>query len=203
MQKKFDNLFAALMFAAAIAVVLAGGYCLSHSIERAKAEPAPVVAAPAHVELPRPTPTPEPVPTPTPMPDKPAYDPAIPLDAELQAVLYEVCEDADVPVPLALGLIEVESNFQVDAVSAEGCVGLMQINPLYAWKLEEKTGSTHTAPDGNIRCGVWYLAQLIEKYDGNQAAALVAYNQGSYNGTVTTYAHKVLGAAAKWEKAMQ
>ena len=66
MRKRFDDLFAALMLIAAVAVILAGGWVLSHSIERANAEPTPTPVAVIHIELPQATP--DPLPTPTPMP---------------------------------------------------------------------------------------------------------------------------------------
>lgn len=191
MQKKFDNLFSALMLAAGVAVVLIGGWCLSRSIARA-GEAAPIPVASVCIRLPEPEPTLAPEPT-------PAYDPAIPLSAELQAVLFDACAEHGVPVALALGVIHVESRFQVDAVSSDGCVGLMQINPSYAWKMEEITGYSYLTPEGNLRCGIWYLSGLIKQYEGSVEMALVAYNQGSYRGTVTQYAKRVLEASAKWD----
>lgn len=192
MRKRLDGLFAALMLAAAIAaaiaVVLAGGWCLRHSIARARAGRAPLYTACACPDLPVLRADPLPTPTPTPVPDKPAYDPAIPLSAELQAVLREACEEADVPVALALGVIEVESRFQTDAVSLEGCYGLMQLNPKY---FPDKL-----SPVDNLREGVAYLGQLLERY-GDLGAALTAYNAGHDTGR-REYANAVLDAAARW-----
>ena len=62
---------------------------------------------------------------------KDPYREDIPLSRELQAVLRESCEVNGVALCDALGLIEVESGFQVDAVSREGCFGLFQLNPKY------------------------------------------------------------------------
>ena len=45
MHKIFDNIFAGLMLAAGVAVVLAGTWVLSHSIEQARREPPPARAA--------------------------------------------------------------------------------------------------------------------------------------------------------------
>ena len=47
------------------------------------------------------------------------YREDIPLSRELQAVLREACETNGVALCDALGLIEVESGFRVDAVSRE------------------------------------------------------------------------------------
>lgn len=186
MRKRFDDLFSALMLLFGVAVVLAGMWCLSHSIERTRAELEPAPTAEVHIELPResmPAATP-PLPTPTPLP----YDPAVPLSPELQRVLYESCAEAGVPAALALGVIQVESGFRADAVSPEGCYGLMQLNPKY---FPDKL-----SPADNIREGVAHLGRLLEEY-GDAAAALTAYNAG-YDAGGRAYAGTVLAAAEEW-----
>lgn len=62
MSKKFDNLFAAIMFAAAVAVVLVGGWCLYHSIRQVEAAPATIPADQVHIALPALDPLPAPTP---------------------------------------------------------------------------------------------------------------------------------------------
>lgn len=189
MHKRFDDIFSALMLAAAVAVVIAGAWCLSHSIARAKAEREDVPVADVHIELPQdhgfaPLPTPTPIPTPDP------YDPEIPLSPELQAVLRDACEEYNVPVPLALGLIEVESAFQEDAVSAESCYGLLQLNPRY---FPDKL-----SPADNIQYGIRHLGGLLERY-GDAATALTAYHSGHDTG-YRGYANAVLAAAERWQQ---
>lgn len=117
------------------------------------------------------------------------YDETIPLDRELQAVLREACEVNNVPLCDALGLIEVESGFNPDAVSSEGCFGLMQLNPKYF--------PGDLTPSDNIRAGVAYLGELLEKYNGDTAAALCAYNAGHDTGA-RGYAKAVLAASEQW-----
>lgn len=191
MHKRFDDIFSALMLAAAVAVVLAGYWVLSRSIARA-AEPVSPCAGQALVqpleasgiELPEYETAPaqdEAVPL-------HIYHPAIPLSAELQAELHNVCAEADVPEALALGVIEVESRFQPDAVSPAGCWGLMQLHPDYF----PNSGD----PADNLRCGVWHLRSLLERYR-DTAAALTAYNAGYDTGN-REYAQEVLEAAGKW-----
>lgn len=190
MRKRLDDLFALLMLAFGVAAVLAGGWCLAHSIDRARAEAEPIPVASVHIELPQPSlepalaPAQEPLPTPTPAP----YDPDVPLSLELQLVLDEVCAETGVPVALALGLIEVESGFQADAVSPSGCVGLCQLNPLYF--------PDELSPADNIRYGVRHLGELLERY-GDTAAALTSYNAGHDTGA-RSYAGAVLAAAERW-----
>lgn len=185
MHKRFDDIFSAIMLAAAVAVVLVGAWCLSHSIKRVEAEREAIPVADLHIEVPREEIC-SPLPTATPTPDP--YNPEIPLSPELQAVLLDACWENDVPVALALGLIEVESGFQEDAVSPEGCYGLCQLNPRY---FPDKL-----PPADNIRYGVSHLGRLLEQY--GDVAALTAYNAG-YDTGYRGYANAVLSAAARWE----
>lgn len=191
MGKRLDPLFSALTFLALVAVLLAGGWVLSHSIDRARSQPEPVPApiqiAPVHIALAE-----EAYPTPIPA-SEPAYDPAIPLPPELQQVLWAACGEADVPVALALGLIEVESCFQVDAVSPEGCYGLCQLNPRF---FPDKL-----SPADNLREGIAYLGRLMEQYD-DTGAALTAYNAGYDTGN-RGYANAVLESAERWSDTLK
>lgn len=117
------------------------------------------------------------------------YREDIPLSRELQAVLRESCEVNGVALCDALGLIEVESGFQVDAVSREGCFGLCQLNPKYY--------PSDLTPAENIQAGVAHLASQIKRYDGDILAALTAYNAGHDTGS-RSYAQKVMEASEKW-----
>lgn len=92
------------------------------------------------------------------------------------------------PYHVALGLIEVESGFNLEAVSPAGCYGLCQINPQYF-----PIGLT---PAENIEAGMEYLGSLIDRY-GDLGAALTVYNSGSDTGD-REYAGKVMAAAERW-----
>ena len=115
--------------------------------------------------------------------------PDIPLSEDLQAVLVEACEANDIPLHIALGLIETESSFRTDAVSSIGAYGLCQLNPKYF--------PSGLSPEDNIRAGMDYLGELIDSHDSIDAA-LTAYNAGHDTGS-RTYANKVLGNAEKWQ----
>ncbi len=117
------------------------------------------------------------------------YREDVPLERELQAALREACKEHDVPVSLALGLIEEESHFQVDVVSGKGAYGLCQLNPKYF--------PNDLTPAENIRAGVGYLGELLERH-GDPAAALRAYNLGWDDGD-RRFASAVLTAAERWE----
>ena len=114
----------------------------------------------------------------------------VPLDFTLQDILQTECEKNGIPYAVALGLIEVESGFQAGAVNEEtGCYGLCQLNPLYF--------PNGLDPAENIVTGMACLGENIQRYDGDLAAALTAYNAGHDTGS-REYAEKVLAAAEGW-----
>ena len=124
-----------------------------------------------------------------------------PLSDELYIILLDACEESGVEVPLALGVIEVESGFDVDAIGPDGKdIGLYQIRTSnHAW-LTSETGADPMTPAGNIECGVWMLGYLLGRYE-TQDAALTAYRWGHDNGK-RTYAAAVFEAAEKWRSAL-
>ena len=113
----------------------------------------------------------------------------VPLNGSCRDALQEACEAHGVPLHIALGVIEVESGFDPEAVSSEGCVGLMQLNTKYF--------PAGLSPEDNIRAGVAYLGALLERYEGDTQAALTAYNAGHDTGS-RTYANAVLAASERW-----
>lgn len=132
------------------------------------------------------TPAPSPVPTPEPTPDY-SY---IPLDAGLAGILVESCQREDVPLELALAVIERESGFDVEALNqATGCYGLMQLNPDYF--------PAGLVPEENIRAGVAYLGGLLKTY-GDEAHAVTAYYYGPTDCTSSWYSDEVLARAEDW-----
>lgn len=112
----------------------------------------------------------------------------IPLERELQAALWDACEENGVPVALALGLIEVESGFDPEIVSPKGAYGLCQLNPKYF--------PTDLSPSENIAAGIGWLGELLERHE-DTAAALRAYNLG-YDDGDRKFADAVLAAAGEW-----
>jgi soluble lytic murein transglycosylase-like protein len=76
---------------------------------------------------------------------------------------------------LLRAIIQVESNFRQDAISRRGAVGLMQLMPLTAAKLE--VANIHD-PLQNIQGGAKHLRHLLNLYDGDLRLALAAYNAG-------------------------
>ena len=92
-----------------------------------------------------------------------------------QEIVEEVSQRYGVPAPLVLAMIKVESDFNPDAVSPKGAMGLMQLMPETAKELGVKDPFD---PRQNIDAGVRYLRELIERFDGDLKLALAAYNAG-------------------------
>ena len=86
-------------------------------------------------------------------------------------------------VELILAVIRQESEFDKDATSYVRARGLMQVMT-YTGKLVAKQAklpyskSKLQNPDYNIKIGSYYLASLLENYEGSYPFALAAYNAG-------------------------
>ena len=85
---------------------------------------------------------------------------------------------------LICAVINTESGFKTDAVSAVGAKGLMQIMPSTAAEIAEKLGVSSFneellfVPEVNIRFGCYYLKYLLTMFNGNIVNSVAAYNAG-------------------------
>ena len=85
---------------------------------------------------------------------------------------------------LVLAVVHVESRYDTYAVSDKQAMGLMQMLPSTGEWLAAQVGVVWQGPQtlfdpiSNVRLGVAYLRMLLDRYDGNLSAALVAYNWG-------------------------
>jgi len=80
-----------------------------------------------------------------------------------------------IPAELVHSLIKVESDYNVEAYSPKGAMGLVQLMPETAMELGVENPFD---PDENIRGGVTLLKSLIDRNNGDYKLALAAYNAG-------------------------
>jgi soluble lytic murein transglycosylase len=107
----------------------------------------------------------------------------ITLPLRHEDIIRQQAADKGVDAALIAAVIYEESKFR-DQTSSAGARGLMQITPKTADYIAQKTGGTEfeqgdlASPQINIAYGAWYLDYLLDKYDGNDLAAVAAYNAG-------------------------
>ncbi len=81
---------------------------------------------------------------------------------------------------LVLAIIEVESSYDLDAVSDRGALGLMQLREPTLRREAQRAGlewaDLHD-PSTNLRAGIRYLRRLLDAF-GREEVALMAYNAG-------------------------
>lgn len=94
--------------------------------------------------------------------------------AAVREMIVRTARELGVDPRLAQAVAQVESGLDQKAVSAVGAVGVMQLMPETAAAL----GVDPTEIHENIRGGVQYLKQLLDRYHGNVLYALAAYNAG-------------------------
>jgi soluble lytic murein transglycosylase len=130
--------------------------------------------------------------------DKAVQEIRLPLRHE--DVIRQQAAEKNLDPSLIAGVIYVESHFR-DQTSHAGAKGLMQLMPATADYIAHKSGGTRFVqgdlanPQINISYGTWYLRYLLQRYNGNVALALAAYNAGE--GKVDAW---VSDAAARGEK---
>lgn len=119
---------------------------------------------------------------------------------EIQAAVDDVKSVFAVPPTLVRAVIQQESAFDPKALSSCGAVGLMQVMPFNAKPLGLKSEKELLVPRLNILAGTRLLAALLQHYEGDVIAALVAYNSGPKrrlgpvpaNGETPTYVTRIL-----------
>ncbi len=90
-------------------------------------------------------------------------------------LITEASERFGVSFPLLKAIIKAESDFDPQAVSKKGAMGLMQIMPENFKLLGLKDPFD---PTQNINAGARYFKQLYERFNGKLALSLAAYNAG-------------------------
>jgi membrane-bound lytic murein transglycosylase MltF len=101
------------------------------------------------------------------------------LTPQLAATIHEAALKHDIDPEIAFGLVRAESSFRNHATSPVGAVGLTQLMPrTAAWIEPGVSGAELRNPQRNAEIGFKYLRYLLDKYDGNEDLALLAYNRG-------------------------
>ena len=102
--------------------------------------------------------------------------------APLLETVDRIAQQNQISPKLVHSVIQVESNYDPNAVSPKGAQGLMQLIPSTARRFGV---SNVFDPADNVQGGARYLKYLLALYKGDEALALAAYNAGE--GAVARY----------------
>jgi len=85
---------------------------------------------------------------------------------------------------LVYAIMREESGYRPEILSVSGARGLLQIMVPTGDRLANRMGETWYRPDDlfepetNIKLGAYYLAELMDRFDGRRSAAIASYNAG-------------------------
>lgn len=110
------------------------------------------------------------------MRDGPQPPASISSSGDYDEVIRSVSDRHSIDADLVRAVIKAESDFNSNARSRKGAMGLMQLMP--------DTARLHNVlnafdPVDNIEGGVRHLRMLLERYQGDLRLSLAAYNAGS------------------------
>jgi soluble lytic murein transglycosylase-like protein len=103
-----------------------------------------------------------------------AQEPVAPPTGIEEAV-QRIAAEHSLPPQLIHSVIKVESNYNPNAISSKGALGLMQLIPATARRFGVIDAFN---PVQNIQGGAKYLRYLLDLFDGSYPLALAAYNAG-------------------------
>ncbi|MCL1834425.1 MAG: lytic transglycosylase domain-containing protein [Leptospirales bacterium] len=94
---------------------------------------------------------------------------------DIDKIVEYYSKRSGVPADLVHSLIKVESDYNVEAHSPKGAMGLAQLMPETVMELGIENPFD---PEENIKGGVTLLKSLIDRNNGDYKLALAAYNAG-------------------------
>jgi soluble lytic murein transglycosylase-like protein len=125
-------------------------------------------------------------------------------NASFEEIIQNASEKYNVDADLVKAVIQNESNYDPNAVSSAGALGLMQLMPATAANLGVENPMD---PEENIEGGVKLLRELLNQFGGNLTNVVAAYNAGAgavqqYGGIppyqeTQTYVNRVLSTYGK------
>ena len=117
-------------------------------------------------------------PQPPPAPSQKSVQPETDAEPDLDDIIEKASQTYSVDSSFIRAVIKAESDFDTQAVSPKGAMGLMQLMPATAKDL----GVTDPHdPVDNVMGGARYLKILLKRYSGDKNMALAAYNWGMGN----------------------
>ena len=102
--------------------------------------------------------------------------------SDFDALIDREAKKQNIDASFVSALIRAESNYEPHAISRKGARGLMQLMPATAKRLSVRKPFD---PASNVRGGVQYLRELVDRYGQHPELVLAAYNAGE--GAVATY----------------
>ena len=125
-------------------------------------------------------------------PEAPEPAPAKAPPSNFREAVDRIAARNQLPPLLVHSVIKVESNYNPNAISPKGALGLMQLIPATARRFGVSNAFN---PVENVEGGAKYLRYLLDLYKGDYRLALAAYNAGegavAKHGGVPPYAETV------------
>ena len=100
--------------------------------------------------------------------------------------IEKYAEEYNIDTYIIYAIIKAESNFNENAESTSNAIGLMQITKATAFETAEEMKMIINKedlfnPEINIKIGLKYYRNLLDKYNNNYYLAIIAYNAGIGN----------------------
>lgn len=130
------------------------------------------------------------------------------LDVEIQEFIYYLAYGYNIDFCFIMAVIEHESDYRANLISKTNDYGLMQINKCNHEWLGKALGITDFLdPYQNVMAGTYKFHILFEKYQGDTAKVLMAYNMGNTGAKrlwdkgiyETKYSREIMQQIAEWK----